>query len=94
MVVTPVAPSERLVAATVPRFRAAAESTVRAPALVDQVEAAAPVKVKAPVETTEVVLMVRAAKVADAVNANAKHRTAIMRTFCLLIDFKFIFICL
>jgi hypothetical protein len=48
VVVTPVLETETLVAVLVPKFRAAAESMVRAPLLVLQVAAAALVKVKAP----------------------------------------------
>jgi len=54
VVVMPVRPSETEVAFVVPRLRAAAESTVKAPAAVDQVAAAAEVKVRAPVEVDQV----------------------------------------
>jgi hypothetical protein len=49
----PVFPKETEVAFVVPRLRAAAESTVKAPAEVDQVEAAPAVKVRAPAEVKE-----------------------------------------
>ena len=48
VVVIPAFPIETEVAFVVPKFKAAAESTVKAPAVVDHVEAAPPVKVKAP----------------------------------------------
>jgi hypothetical protein len=53
VVVMPVFPKETEVAFVVPRLRAAAESTVKAPAEVDQVEAAPAVKVRAPAEVNE-----------------------------------------
>jgi hypothetical protein len=53
VVVMPVFPKETEVAFVVPRLRAAAESTVKAPAEVDQVEAAPPVSVRAAAEVKE-----------------------------------------
>jgi len=53
VVVIPDFPSETEVAFVVPRFKAAAESTVKAPAEVDQVEAAPPVRVSAPPEVKD-----------------------------------------
>lgn len=50
VVVIPVLPKETDVALVVPRFNAAAESTVKAPVVVFQVEAAPAVNVKAPLE--------------------------------------------
>src|SRR5688572_22202129 len=50
VVAKPVLPIETAVAAVVPRLRAAAESSVRSPEEVDQVEAAPAVKVSAPPE--------------------------------------------
>jgi hypothetical protein len=48
VVVIPVLPTDKLVAFVVPKFKAAAESIVNAPAAVDQVAAAAEVSVNAP----------------------------------------------
>jgi len=53
VVVMPVRPKATEVAFAVPRLRAAAESTVSAPALVDQVEAAPPVNVSAAPEVKD-----------------------------------------
>ena len=53
VVVMPVRPSATDVALVFPRLRAAAESTVKAPAEVDQVEAAPPVKVRAAPEVKD-----------------------------------------
>src|SRR3989344_6466961 len=68
----------------------AAAETARSPADRDHAEVAAPVKVRAASDETVVVVMVNAAKAAVAVNANAKHRTATIKAFCLLIFLKFI----
>ena len=54
VVVTPDLLIETEVAFVVPRLRAAAESTVKAPAAVDQVVAAAEVSVRAPAEVDQV----------------------------------------
>jgi hypothetical protein len=88
VVVMPVFPKETEVAVAVPRFRAAAESTVKAPAAVDQVAAAAEVMVKAPVE----VLHVEAAppvKVRAAPEVNCEAAVGVRLTAPVPVTLKF-----
>ena len=88
VVVMPVRPSATDVALVFPRLRAAAESTVRAPADVLQVAAAAEVRVKAP----EVVLQVEAAppvKVRAAPEVNCEAEVGVKLTAPAPVALKF-----